>query len=62
MELDMTNEGKKLLIMIMLSKTSLKTQSRYDSESSDFVFVLSHTPSNNAVVTKSRKSGKEILM
>lgn len=48
--------------MIILSKTSFKNQSRYGSESSEFVFVLSHTPSNNAVVTKSRKSGKEILM
>jgi len=62
MELDVLNWGKVLLIMIMLAKTSFKNQSRYDSESSDFVFALSHTPSNNAVVIKSRNSGEEILM
>lgn len=58
----MPNWEKNLLIMIMLSETSFKNRSRYDSKSSDFVSVLSHIPSNNAVVTKNRKSGKEILI
>lgn len=39
------------ILIIMLSKSSFKNQSRHDSVSSDIVFVLSHTPSNNAVLT-----------
>lgn len=46
----------------MLSKSSFKTKSKYDSESSDIVFVLSYTPSNNAVLTSSRRSGNEMLI
>lgn len=45
----------------MLSKSSFKNQSRYDSESSDIVFVLSHSLSNIAVLTKCRKSGNGML-